>query len=86
MKTQLETSMAVRPQPRQISSKSVEQTATQGESVATKALLDRSVSFEAADWPSGGLRVLRIRRSLAFEVRPLLHSPLQKSDMRRCVR
>ena len=30
--TQLDTSMTVRPQPRHISSKSVEQTATQGES------------------------------------------------------
>jgi hypothetical protein len=33
-KTQLETSVAVRPQPRQISSNNVEQTATQGESLA----------------------------------------------------
>jgi hypothetical protein len=36
MKTQFDTSMAVRPHPRQISSKSVEHMATQGESVAVK--------------------------------------------------
>jgi hypothetical protein len=36
MKTQFATSMAVLPHPRQTSSKSVEQTATQGESVLVK--------------------------------------------------
>jgi hypothetical protein len=34
MKTQFDTSMTVRPQPLQMSSNNVEQTATQGESAA----------------------------------------------------
>jgi hypothetical protein len=46
MKTQFETSVAVRPQPRQISSNSVEQIATQGESVAAKTPGDEALSLE----------------------------------------
>jgi len=80
IKTQLETSIAVRPQPRHISSNRVEQTATQGESVATKAFCDDSASLEAAVSPLGVDRVLLIGCSLASAVRPFLQSPDAGSD------
>lgn len=74
--------MAVRPQPRQISSKSVEHTATHGESVATKAFCDVLASLVSGVSPSGVARVLLILRRLALAVRPLLEGPGGKSDKR----
>lgn len=67
--------MAVRPQPRHISSNSVEQMATQGESVAIKAFLDGSESCDSTVSSLGVEGVLRITRSLAFEVRPFFAKP-----------
>ena len=74
--------MAVRPQPRQMSSNSVEQTATQGESEAINAFCDGSASPGAAASPLRVGRGLLIRRSLASVVRPLLHSPDRESGYR----
>jgi len=54
MKTQLATSMAERPHPRQYSSNSVEHTATQGESVAVKAV-SRAAGGESASETVMGL-------------------------------
>jgi len=47
MKTQFETSMTVRPQPRQISSNSVEHTATQGESAPSGIWMEFGTAFDA---------------------------------------
>src|SRR3546814_34971 len=79
MNTQLDTSMAVRPQPRQISSNKVEQTATQGESVAVKACCDASAQTASGALPPFG-GVLLMRRSLPSAVRPFLEGPAGVAD------
>src|SRR5690606_12263320 len=85
MKTQLDTSAAVRPQPRQISSNRVEQTATQGESVAVKACREASAQT-ASGAPAPLEGVLLMRGSLTPRCAAYRSIPAGRAGRRRSCR